>query len=140
MAKLKLGTNKDFDVTNQSDTSLYKIDYDGVHDLNATTIEDVEAAINAQTGTTYELTAGDSGKLITLSNAAGITVTIPQALLAGWHAVLIQIGAGQVTFAGGGSMTIRNRQSHTKIAGQYGVVSLVVYATNNVALAGDTSS
>ena len=37
--------------------------------------------VNAQTGTTYTLVADDNGKLVTLSNAAAIAVTIPSPLL-----------------------------------------------------------
>ena len=35
------------------------------------------AAINAQTGTTYTLVAGDLNDLVTLSNAGAITLTVP---------------------------------------------------------------
>mgnify|MGYP000556123436 CR=1 FL=1 len=37
----------------------------------------INLAFNAQTGTTYTLVAADSGKLVTSSNAAAITITIP---------------------------------------------------------------
>lgn len=36
--------------------------------------------INAQTGTTYTVVGADQGKLVTLSNAADITVTVPEAV------------------------------------------------------------
>ena len=39
--------------------------------------QDATLTFNAQTGTTYTLVAGDSGKLVTTSNAAAITVTVP---------------------------------------------------------------
>jgi hypothetical protein len=95
--------------------------------------------VNAQTGTTYTLQASDNGKIVTLSNASGITVTVPSGLGAGFHCQCIQIGAGQVTFSPS-STTVNNRQSHTKIAGQYGVVGLSAYASNVFALAGDTAA
>jgi len=53
--------------------------------------------VNAQTGTTYTLVADDNGKLVTLSNAAAIAVTIPLTLPVGFRCVLQQIGAGAVT-------------------------------------------
>ena len=34
-------------------------------------------AINTQTGTAYTLAASDAGKLVTLTNAAAITLTVP---------------------------------------------------------------
>ena len=95
---------------------------------------------NAQTGTTYTIQAIDNGKVITASNASAITITIPDTLAAEFSCTVIQIGAGQVTFAGSGSMTLRNRQTHTKTAGQYAAASLYVYATNNVLLGGDTAA
>jgi hypothetical protein len=55
---------------------------------------------NAQTGTTYTVLTGDRGKVITLSNAAAIAVTLPQAgsgFEDGWFAIVKNIGAGDVT-------------------------------------------
>src|SRR5208282_4516112 len=39
----------------------------------------IRLATNIQTGTTYSITASDCGKLLSLSNAGNIAVTIPQA-------------------------------------------------------------
>jgi hypothetical protein len=97
------------------------------------------ADVNAQTGTTYTLQASDNGKLVTCSNGFAITVTVPSGLGAGFNCLVVQIGAGQVTFSPS-STTINNRQSHTKIAGQYGVASLAAYAANTFLLGGDTAS
>lgn len=95
--------------------------------------------VNAQTGTTYMLLSSDNGKIVTCSNAAAITVTVPSGLGAGFHCQVIQLGAGQVTFTASGT-TVNNRQSHTKIVGQYGVVGLSAYAADTFALAGDTAA
>lgn len=58
-------------------------------------------AVNAQTGTTYTVLASDFGKLVTLSNASAVAVTLPQAATAtfpaGWHADFVNLGAGTVT-------------------------------------------
>lgn len=88
---------------------------------------------NDQTGTTYTVVSGDSGKTLTFTNASAVTVTLPNNMPIGWTAECVQGGAGQVSFTGGG--TIQNRSSQTKIAGQYGSVRLVV-VTN----AGGTSA
>ena len=62
---------------------------------------------NAQTGTTYTLVASDSSKLVTASNAATITITVPPAIFtAGEQVNVQQIGAGQVNFAAGSGVTI----------------------------------
>ena len=96
-------------------------------------------SVNAQTGTTYTLQASDNGKIVSLSNGSSIAVTVPSGLGAGFHCQCVQIGAGQVSFTGSGA-TVNNRSSHTKIAGQYGAVSLVAYASNTFCLAGDTAA
>lgn len=58
-------------------------------------------AINAQTGTTYTITATDLGKLLTFDNSAAITVMVPaessEALPNGFSCLLAWIGEGQVT-------------------------------------------
>lgn len=56
--------------------------------------------INAQAGTTYTVVAGDRGCLVTFSNAATVTVTIPQAgtvgFETGFYFYVLNLGAGQV--------------------------------------------
>lgn len=94
--------------------------------------------VNAQTGTTYTLQASDNGKIITLSNAAGITLTVPAGLGAGFNCLFVQIGAGTVTLAASGT-TINNRQGFLTLAGQYAVGSLVAYAANVIAFGGDAA-
>jgi hypothetical protein len=59
--------------------------------------------LNNQTGTTYAPVLGDAGKLVTLSNASAITVTIPAnasvAFPIGTVVNFMQIGVGQATIA-----------------------------------------
>ena len=65
---------------------------------------------NAQTGTSYSLTATDFTKLVTLSNASPVTVTVPLessvAWVAGTQLRLMNLGAGVVTVAGAVGVTI----------------------------------
>ena len=98
-----------------------------------------DATLNDQTGTAYTLLASDAGKVITCNNASAVTVTVPSGLGAGFNCSVIQKGAGQVSFTAS-STTINNRQSHTKIAGQHGVASLIATAADVFVLAGDTAS
>ncbi|MAN64825.1 MAG: hypothetical protein CMI60_23060 [Parvibaculum sp.] len=109
----------------------------GVVDLGGNSILGFSASLNAQTGTAYTIVAGDEGKIITLNNGSAITVTLP-VLTAGFTCSFIQTGAGEVTFSAS-STTINNRQSHTKIAGQKGMASIVYTDTNIIYLAGDTA-
>jgi hypothetical protein len=105
----------------------------------ATTADNLRAnksdTINAQTGTTYTIVAGDNGNVIELNNASAVTVTAP-VLTSGFNVLLRQTGAGQVTVVGS-SVTIRNRQSYTKLAGQWAEASLSYRATNDAVLSGD---
>lgn len=90
--------------------------------------------INAQTGTTYTTLSTDAGKVVTLSNAAAITVTCSNLASGSW-AVFRQKGAGQVTFATGG-LTVRHVASLTKTAGLYAQVTAYVDGTD-IILSGD---
>lgn len=86
----------------------------GAQTLTNKTLTDpvVTESVNAQTGTTYTPVLADAAKMITLSNASAITVTLPPAssvaYAAGSKIDFIQKGAGQVTFAQGSGVTIRS--------------------------------
>ena len=108
-------------------------------DFGGTAILGFDATLNDQTGTAYKIVAGDAGKVITCNNGSAVTVTVPASLGAGFTCSVVQKGAGQVTFSAS-STTINNRQSHTKIAGQHGVATLVSTASDVFVLAGDTAS
>ena len=111
----------------------------GTVDLGGNKLEDFDASINEQTGTTYTLVAGDNGKVIKFTNGSAITVTLPSGLGEGFNCSVIQYGAGQITFSTSSS-TLYNRQSHTKTAGQYAVTGLISCVADVFVLAGDTAS
>jgi len=110
----------------------------GDFDFDDNAILGFSASKNDQTGTTYTVAASDNGKVVVLNNASAITVDIDTGLPAGFNCSFVQKGAGQVSFSG--TATVNNRQSHTKINGQYGVASIVAYDTDTYILAGDTAS
>ena len=124
-----------------SATGAVTIDAGNLNDFNfdGNAILGFDATINDQTGIAYTLLASDAGKVVVLNNASAITVTVPSGLGAGFNCSFVQKGAGQITFSPS-STTINNRQSHTKINGQYGVASLLAYAADTFVLAGDTAS
>jgi hypothetical protein len=98
---------------------------------------------NAQTGTSYTLVLTDAGKLVTLSNAAAITLTIPTeasvAFAVNTRIDIVQIGAGQVT-VGGAGVTIRSVSSRLKLSSQYSGATLWKKATNEWYLIGDITA
>lgn len=108
-------------------------------DLGGNTLLNFDASVNEQTGTSYTLQASDLGKIVKLTNGSAITVTLPNNLGIGFTCTVIQYGAGQITFSTSSS-TLYNRQSHTKTAGQYAVVSLISCVADVFVLAGDTAS
>ena len=106
--------------------------------FDGTAIEGFDASLNDKTDD-YELLSSDNGKVIVMDKATAVTVTVPSGLGVGFNCSLVQKGAGDVSFSASGT-TINNRQSHTKINGQYGVASLVAYVADTFVLAGDTAS
>ena len=97
---------------------------------------------NAQTGTTYTLVLSDVAKVVSLTNAASITLTIPTnatvAFPAGTQILLYQGGAGQVT-VGGAGVTIRSQGTKLKMFGQYAVAGLLKVGTDEWVLFGNTA-
>jgi hypothetical protein len=104
------------------------------------TLKSNGATINPQTDTTYQLVLTDAGKIVTLTNASPIAVTIPTnavvAFPVGTRTDLIQGGAGKVTFSGAG-VTIKSKSSNKSIGAQNVGVSLIKEATDTWYLIGD---
>ena len=84
----------------------------------------------------YTLAASDNGCMLRVT--AGVTITLPS-LPVGFNVGVVQEGASQVTFAASGT-ALHQRQSYTKTAGQYAVVTLIVNDTNSYILGGDASN
>ena len=107
-------------------------------DFDGNAILGFDATLNTQTDN-YTLVASDAGKVVVMNKGSAVNLTVPASLGSGFTCSVIQKGAGQVTFVAS-STTINNRQSHTKIAGQHGVASLIATDANVFVLAGDTAS
>jgi hypothetical protein len=95
---------------------------------------------NAQTGTTYTLVSGDVNKLVTLSNASAVTVTVPNGVFTSGQQINLQsIGAGQTTIASDGTTTITSTPG-LKLRAQYSAATLICTGTNTFTLVGDLSA
>ena len=114
--------------------------------LNTPTINDARQnlTLNAQTGTTYTLVLTDNGRLVTLSNAAAITLTVPlNATVAYATGAIInvqQIGAGQVTIQGASGVTITSTGATAttpKTRAQYSAASIIKTGTDSWTVIGD---
>lgn len=106
----------------------------------------INLGINAQTGTSYTTVLADNGKLVTLSNAAAIAVTIPAnssvAYPVGAQINMAQLGAGQVTVSGGSGVTIVSTGATAatpKARAQYSTLTAVQTSTDNWLIMGDIS-
>lgn len=105
----------------------YNATNEGVNDLAI-------AVANAQTGTSYTLVLTDVAKVVKLTNAAAITLTVPPnssvAFPTGTQILLYQGGAGQVTITAGAGVTINSSGSKLKLTNQYSVAGLLKLATD----------
>ena len=99
--------------------------------------------LNAQTGTTYSLVAGDVNKLVTLSNASAITLTVPNGVFTvGQQINIQQIGAGQVTVASDGTTVLTSTGATStapKLRAQYSAATIICTSSNNFTVIGDLS-
>jgi hypothetical protein len=99
----------------------------------------VNISLNAQTGTTYTLALADNGKLVTLTNAGAITLTVPLnssvAFPVGAQVAIQQSGAGEVTVAAAGGVTLNATGTKTRV--QWSGAVLVKTATDTWTMLGD---
>ena len=122
------------------DLDLNSNDITGTGNVDITGTVIAQSTLNAQTGTTYTLVLGDASKLVTLTNAGAITLTIPPnssvAFPVGTKVDLAQLGAGQVTVAEGSGVTV-NSTPTLKLRAQYSAATCIKTATDTWLLVGD---
>ena len=96
--------------------------------------------INAQTGTTYTFVIADAGKLVTSSNGAAQTITVPPnssvAFPVGTQIIVQNIGSANATLAQGTGVTIQSVDSAKELDGQYAAAALIKTATDVWSLIG----
>jgi hypothetical protein len=123
-------------------------------DGNVTTAKIADDAITAAkigvlTNTTaktdsFTLALGDENTTILCDKSTGMTVTIPLnssvAFAVGTQISFVQLGAGQVSFAGAVGVTLNSDTSKTKILVRYGVASLIKTATDTWVLFGQLTA
>lgn len=117
--------------------------------VGGTTSASAALAFNDQTGTTYTFVLADAdNKLVTLSNASAIAVSIPTnasvAFPIGTQINLIQIGVGQVTVSAAtpGTTTVVSTgatSASPKCRAQYSAITLVKKNTDSWYAIGDIS-
>jgi len=99
-------------------------------------------AFNAQTGTTYTLVTADKYKLVTTSNGAAITVTIPTGVFSAGQSINVQsIGVGLTTISGA-SVTITSTGASAIapiLRARYSAATIICTASNVFTVVGDLS-
>lgn len=117
-------------------------------DYNSNTITNLPSVtltltLNAQTNTTYTLVAGDVNKLVTLSNASAITLTVPNGIFTTGQQIHVQQrGAGQVTVASDGTTVLTSTGATStapKLRAQYSACTIICTSSNNFTVIGDLS-
>ena len=116
---------------------------DGTTTSWAAAVATLNVTFNAQTGTTYSLVAGDVNKLVTLSNAGAITLTVPNGVFTvGQQINIQQLGAGQVTVASDGTTVLTSTGATStapKLRAQYSAATIICTSSNNFTVIGDLS-
>ena len=97
--------------------------------------------LNPQTGTSYTLALTDAQAMVTMTNSAANTLTVPPnssvAFPIGSTVAVQQTGAGKTTVAAGSGVTINYLSTLTlAIVGQYGVAQLIKTGTDTWTLFG----
>jgi hypothetical protein len=90
-----------------------------------------------EAGTTRTLSATDNGKVIYCTSGSAITIDTATGLGAGFSCLVIQGGAGQITFNQAVSTTLVSYASLVKTAGQYAAASVVCPVADTFLLTGN---
>jgi hypothetical protein len=100
--------------------------------------------LNAQTGTTYTLAAGDAGDLISLSTPSSIYLTVPtnasETIGIGTQITITRAGSGSLTVCGAVGVTVNSADSFLKLRAQWSSATLIKTDTNSWILIGDLSA
>jgi hypothetical protein len=98
----------------------------GVVDFNGSEIDNYKASTASITSATT-LASTHNGKVLICNSSSNFSLTVPEDTLpVGFNCMIVQIGAGEITLAAAsGNVTINNRNSHTKTANQWAVMSLI---------------
>jgi hypothetical protein len=105
------------------------------------TPSDASLIFNAQTGTTYSLVAGDVNKLVTLSNASTITLTVPNGVFTTGQQINIQqLGAGTVQVRSDGTTVLTSTGATStapNLRAQFSAATIICTSSNNFTVIGD---
>jgi hypothetical protein len=135
VGRLAVGTNGQYLVADSAETTGLKFA------TLPSSVSTLDLTINAQTGTTYTLVSGDANKLVTLSNAGAITLTLPPSVFtAGQQIHIARMGVGALALAQGAGVTIVSTgatASAPTLRAQYSTGTIICTASNTFLVIGD---
>jgi hypothetical protein len=103
---------------------------------------DVNLTINAKTAN-YTLVAGDVNKLITMSDAGTLTLTVPNGVFTTGQQINVQrLGAGAVQIRNDGTTVLTSTGATTTapdLRAQYSACTIICTSSNNFTVIGDLS-
>jgi len=121
-------------------TERLRIDINGnLSGSTTNTLSGFGAQINSISNS-YQLAATDNSEVVQSNAASAITVTIPAGLPTGFNCMVLQYGAGQITFSPAAGVTIINRNSYNKTIGQYALATVLHIGSNIVIISGELSN
>lgn len=121
-------------------TERLRIDSNGnLSGSTTNTISGFGAQINS-ISTSYQIAATDNSEVVQSNATSAITVTIPAGLPTGFNCMVLQYGAGQITFSPAAGVTLINRNSYNKSIGQYALVTLLHIGSNVVIISGELTN
>jgi len=112
--------------------------FTGAQSFGDGVIERFSGQVEGLPGTSKTLAATDNGKVVRTTGGANTTITIPNTLTIGFNLMVVRDGTGEVEFATSGGMNLRHPDNHDKIRLRYSAISLLVVASNECILMGDT--
>ncbi len=104
---------------------------------NAKTVVTNLTTITDNANTTINLANSDSGTIVRCTAATAVTVNVVGDLNAGFNCLVIQAGAGQITFAGTSGATVNSFGALLKTAGQHASASIIRVAASTYNLSGN---
>jgi hypothetical protein len=121
-------------------TERLRIDTNGnLSGSTSNTLSGFGAQINSISNS-YQLAATDNSEVVQSNATSAITVTIPAGLPTGFNCMVLQYGAGQITFSPAAGVTIINRNSYNKTIGQYALATVLHIGSNIVIISGELSN
>ena len=84
----------------------------------------------------YTLTNADSGAILTVSNTASTTITVPQGLPVGFRCMVYMINTGNVVISNAAGVTLNSRTGTYTLSTRWGSVSVFEHTTDSVIVDG----